>query len=307
MHLASHCPCCGTVSETIDHLFVSSPVASAVWDHFGRQFGILPNGARGVSSSLMSWVLSHRWVSLNHIRVIVPVVILWCIWYARNKAKFEGVAMRAQYVIWQVGNLIARLGDANSLFRSFRGDEDCVWARRQGPPGLRRRPLLVAWDRPPPLMVKLNTDACVKSSRACCGGLARSCEGKVIFAFYKEFGEANVLLVEDLALLWGLQLCLDRGLLGFAAEVDSKTLVLLVKSGTLAPWPLCNTLRKIRSLISSSGASLSHAFRQANMAADTLASSRLGADVIFHSEEPLPARVKRVLMLDRQAVPYIRR
>ena len=32
-------------------------------------------------------------------------------------------------------------------------------------------------------------------------------EGKLIFAFYKEFGEVDVLTTESLALLHGLQLC----------------------------------------------------------------------------------------------------
>lgn len=71
-----------------------------------------------------------------------------------------------------------------------------------------------------------------------------SYERKVIFAFYKEFGEAHVLLAEVLALMSGLILCLKRGIIGFVAEIDSKALVLMVKSEVLARWPLCNILKK---------------------------------------------------------------
>lgn len=73
-------------------------------------------------------------------------------------------------------------------------------------------------------------DASVHAFRVTGGGLLRTFEGKLIFAFYKEFGDVDVLLAEALTLVAGLQCCYDRNIKGFLAEVDSGSLVYLVNS-----------------------------------------------------------------------------
>ena len=85
--LGSRCSCCERARETVGHLFGSGPVASVVWGHFGKQFGVMQRGFHAVPSLLLSWFLSHQLVTANHIRVIVPVASLWFIWRARNHAR----------------------------------------------------------------------------------------------------------------------------------------------------------------------------------------------------------------------------
>ncbi|CDP18963.1 unnamed protein product [Coffea canephora] len=85
-------------------------------------------------------------------------------------------------------------------------------------PGRRRRPRLVVWAKPPSQCLKLNTDASVTAVGAFGGGVVRSSAGKVIFAFYKEFGEVHsVVHAEALALLTGLLHCQERRLAGVKA------------------------------------------------------------------------------------------
>nr|XP_027124187.1 uncharacterized protein LOC113740870 [Coffea arabica] len=303
--LGSRCSCCERARETVGHLFGSGPVASVVWGHFGKQFGVMQRGFHAVPSLLLSWFLSHQLVTANHIRVIVPVASLWFIWRARNHAHFEGSRMSAERIIGQVGNLIEQLGDAQKLGRAFRGDGDCVWAKgRQVVAG--RSPSLVAWVKPPTQYLKLNTDASVTSAGAFGGGVVRSSEGKVIFAFYKEFGEVSVVHAEALALLAGLHYCQERHFTGVRAESDSDTLVRMISSGALANWPLCNVLRKLRCLLANLGATVSHVYREANMVADAMASAQLGHEVVYNGEEAMPRRIKALLRLDRLAVPYVR-
>ncbi|XP_027171647.1 uncharacterized protein LOC113771242 [Coffea eugenioides] len=254
---------------------------------------------------LMSWFLSHRMVNENHIRVIIPMVALWFIWRARNHTRFEGSRMSAESIIWQVGNLIEQLGDSQKLGRLFRGDGDCVWARGRRAAAV-RRPYLVAWVKPLAHYLKLNTDASVTATGAFGGGVVRSNEGKMIFAFYKEFGEASVVHAEALALLAGLTYCQERHLTGVRVESDSEALVRMVASEALACWPLCNALRRIRSILTNLEATLSHVYRQANMVADAIASAHLGHDVLYNEEASLPRRIKVLLGLDRLGVPYIR-
>ncbi|XP_071939022.1 uncharacterized protein [Coffea arabica] len=306
LRLASKCYCCGLAPETGDHLFVSGPLASRVWRHFSCRFGLVLQGS-GVASRLSCWLFSHRFVSQNHIRVILPLLILWFIWKGRNKARFEGMSMSSDQVTNQVCALVEQLG-RGGLFKLefFKGDTDCDWVKF----GKAKNKLIqlraFSWVKPTGQAVKLNTDASVVSGRSSGGGVVRSGEGNLVFAFYKEFGEQDVLSSEALALLEGLRYCQDNNLTGVIAEVDSSTLVHLVSVKMTAGWPLCNTIRHIRCLVAKLGVSLVHTFREANAVADALASSDLRTDARFFSERALPSKVRALLQLDRLSTPYVR-
>lgn len=69
------------------------------------------------------------------------------------------------------------------------------------------KPTVVKWHKPEGGYFKLNTDASVCDKRASGGDLLRDHNGKLIFAFYKEFGEMDIIQGECSALLYGLQLC----------------------------------------------------------------------------------------------------
>ena len=84
---------------------------------------------------------------------------------------------------------------------------------------------LVNWSKPVSSQLKLNMGASVRNGRAFRSWLLRDHEGKMIFAFYKEFSEEDVLMAECLSLLHGLQLCLRRNLDSFQVEVNSQVLV----------------------------------------------------------------------------------
>ena len=86
----------------------------------------------------------------------------------------------------------------------------------------------MSWKRPPAHHVKLNTDASVSHNRAFGGGLLRDFAGRLIFVYYKEFGEMDVLLAESSSLLHGLQLCKELDMGPLLVEVDSKSLVSLI-------------------------------------------------------------------------------
>ncbi|XP_027158457.1 uncharacterized protein LOC113760083 [Coffea eugenioides] len=202
--------------------------------------------------------------------------------------------------------LTGPLGRANKLRRShFTGDADCDLLQLIKAPPRRRTPCVIAWEKPPPGLLKFNSDASVNHGRATSGGLVRDCQG-LIFAFYKEFGEQDVLEAESMALLFGLQLCLQRGFRPSLVEVDSKALVQLVVSGVIAKWPLCNILRKVRGLLEGFSAFISHIFREANSPADRLAAiGAVGVRVYDHVQQ-LPAIVRASLILDSRGVPGVR-
>ena len=165
---------------------------------------------------------------------------------------------------------------------------------------------MIAWEKPPLGLLKFNSDASVNHGRATGGGLVRDCQGKLIFTFYKEFREQDVLEAESMALLFGLQLCLQRGFRPSLVEMDSKALVQLVVSGVIAKWPLCNILRKVRGLLEGFSASISHIFREANSPADRLAAIRAVGVRVYDHVQQLPALVRASLILDSRGVPGVR-
>mgnify|MGYP004712039921 CR=1 FL=1 len=124
--------------------------------------------------------------------------------------------------------------------------------------GVWRLPTLVGWSGADGQDQERSADGSGAWWGAFGGGVVRSSEGRVIFAFYKEFGEVRALHAEALALLSGLVYCKDRAVAGVWAESDSAVLVRLIASGGPASWPLCNVLRKIRFLLQELGGSLGH-------------------------------------------------
>ena len=88
--------------------------------------------------------------------------------------------------------------------------------------------------------------------------MVRDCEGKLVFAGYKEFGDVEVLVAKVLALLVSLRMCAKHGFARFLIKVDSRLLTHLVSSRSAGKWPLCNALHQIRYWLKELWASLGH-------------------------------------------------
>nr|XP_027093693.1 uncharacterized protein LOC113714094 [Coffea arabica] len=260
-----------------------------------------------MASVFVSWHFTSVSSAKDHIRVVMPIVVCWFLWLARNQERYQGLRWEVCKILREVDYFLEQLGRAGKLRRvHFTGDGDCELLRSIKVSPRRRIPCAVAWEKPPLGLLKLNSDASVNCGRASGGGLLRDSQGKLIFAFYKEFGDQAVLEAESMALLCGLQLCHQRGLCPSLVEVDSKALVQLVGSGVIAKWPLCNTLRKVRDLLQGFSASFSHIFREANSSADRLAAIGAGGTRVYDQFQQLPALVRASIILDARGVPGVR-
>nr|XP_027071886.1 uncharacterized protein LOC113696707 [Coffea arabica] len=293
--------------ESLNHLFLKGPVASRVWEHFGRRFGILDVVRYSLASVWMSWFDSVSPGQVDHIRTVVPTLILWSLWKLRNHARFENLAFSAQQVIVMVNVFVDQLGAARILNAThFRGDGNNPWAAWVGRQARRVECRTVSWQRPSPHYYKLNTDASVYQGRALGGGLLRNMDGNLVFAFYKEFGESDVLMAESLSLMHDLLLCSERQAQNLLVEVDSETLVRLLLSRMVGRWPLCNVLRRIHGLLFDSSSSIRHVYREINGTTDSLAGLRLPQDTFFPSYLHLPLSVRTSLLLDSRSFPHVR-
>ena len=90
---------------------------------------------------------------------------------------------------------------------------------------------LVRWVRPPHDVLKLNTDGYSKGNPGVSGegGVLRDERGKLLLDFSCHFGLATSMQPEARALLFGVELCLQRGFGQFEVELDSLILVLFFK------------------------------------------------------------------------------
>ena len=66
--------------------------------------------------------------------------------------------------------------------------------------------IAVCWNKLPLGLFNLNADASVILGKASGGDVLRDHDGKLVFAFFKEFGEQDVLMAKSSSLLYGLQL-----------------------------------------------------------------------------------------------------
>ncbi|XP_027156871.1 uncharacterized protein LOC113758040 [Coffea eugenioides] len=299
--LVSKCDCCGDSAESLHHIFLQGRLASAVWQHFFLACGIPWGSFSCVSSLLVVWFQSSGNGRLNHVRCAIPVVVLWFMWRSRNDARFGNIPSAYSKVIFDVNGWLVATGAARMLNRfQLEGDTDTYFAPYfRIKPGKSLRPKAISWMKPPRGSIKLNTDASVTNGLAKGGGVIRDFEGKMLGAFYKEFGECEVVHAEGLALLTGLQWCVETGLSGILVEVDSLALARLVTSQSVGKWPLCSVLSQIRLLLGKVNGAISHIYREANAVADSLAALSLESSwVTFQSHQQLPSRARSLIHLD---------
>ncbi|XP_071928034.1 uncharacterized protein [Coffea arabica] len=228
-------------------------------------------------------------------------------WESRNLARFQAGIFTPTQVISQIEEFLGQMGRARAFARpSFAGDWDCPWASLCNPTRRDMGTMLVSWEKPPTGWLKLNSDASVINGKAAGGGVLRDHWGRVVWAYYKEFGDLDVLAAEAQSLLFSLQLCVERGVSSLIVESDSRVLVQLVGSKALSKWPLCTVLREITHHIGRLEATLLHVFREANAVADALASLQLGEHRLFESLTALPSKARGEARLDCHGVPRIR-
>lgn len=137
--------------------------------------------------------------------------------------------------------------------------------------------------------------------------MVRDAVGDLVFTFYKEFGQVDVLIAEALCLQAGLKLCLAQSMGHLTVEVDAKSLVQLVNSNVLAKWPLCRIIQNIWMLIKEMHATLNFIYWEGSLVAVALVSVRLGLGVVFTEFYQLPPTARASCQFDKGSLPHFRR
>ncbi|XP_070035218.1 uncharacterized protein [Nicotiana tomentosiformis] len=114
--------------ESIEHIFVTSSIASKVWNLF--------MGATGITVQLiqLKQIIRHWWYAqccpkLKPLFQAVPVIITWELWKRRNASKHGGL-VSTNRVIHEINRTLHQLARVSSLGFCVRDDEgDVVYAR----------------------------------------------------------------------------------------------------------------------------------------------------------------------------------
>ncbi|PNX74720.1 ribonuclease H, partial [Trifolium pratense] len=139
-------------------------------------------------------------------------------------------------------------------------------------------PRQVSWSRPAEGTICLNVDGSLLGSpqTAGFGGLIRNNVGAFLEGFYGTASQSNILYVEIMAVLHGLELCWNKGFRDVVCFSDSLLTVKLIKEGVSNCHSLANEVHIIRQLLGRVWrVVIDHTLREDNKCADLLA--KLGA------------------------------
>ncbi|KAL0356478.1 UNVERIFIED_CONTAM: putative ribonuclease H protein [Sesamum radiatum] len=243
IQLASKCTCCNNI-ETLSHVFLDGPEISKVWEFFARKLNVILPSTKNITLFFSYWRFSS--IGKNHIRTILPMLILWFCWLERNDSKHRGLKFNSDRIIWKVHQFIQTIGRTKAASSvNWRGDSNLAYC--MGFPTCVKRKtnlMTVKWYKPDRGWIKINTDGASKGNPgpAGAGGIARDEKGMPIFAFYEFIGEATNMYAEVYGLFKALQICQTENIHRLWIEVDAVNLIRLIKEPSKGHWSLQNML-----------------------------------------------------------------
>ncbi|XP_075095164.1 uncharacterized protein LOC142173466 [Nicotiana tabacum] len=178
--------------ESIEHIFVTSPTASKVWNLF--------MGAAGISVQLiqLKQIVRHWWYAkccpkLKPLFQAVPTIITWEIWKRRNASKHGGL-VSTNRVIHEINRTLHQLARVR-----------------------------VTWQFPFHGWYKCNADGASKGNPgpSSLGFCVRDDEGDVVYARAVDLGVTTNVVAEAKAILQGLEYCVEHDLHPLILETDS--------------------------------------------------------------------------------------
>ncbi|KAL2228320.1 UNVERIFIED_CONTAM: putative ribonuclease H protein [Sesamum indicum] len=247
----------------------------------------------------------------NHIRMIVPMLILWFGWLERNVVKHRNKSFNSERIKWKVHqHIVTTFKSKTTKFINWKGDR--YVAKSMGfelGSSYKPKTKIIKWTKPEPGWVKINTDGASKGNpgRAGAGGIARDEEGATTFAFYEILGETNNTFTEVFALFKALQLCRADNITWIWIEVDGNCILHLVQQSEKAHWFLKHMLTHICLMLKKVEYKITHIYREGNKAADYLANlaCSTNSSKLLKGKE-LQGQLVGIIECDRQGIPYIR-
>ena len=123
------------------------------------------------------------------------------------------------------------------------------------------------------------------------------------------FGATSSLHAETLALLTGLRICVQKGVIDVSIQLDSLVLVGILQRRLQCPWHICGEVWQIWNLVRDPSR-FSHCFREANKVADALANVGVAhphqAVQLYEHWSDWPRLARGGVSLDSMGFPSLR-
>ncbi|KAH9716124.1 reverse transcriptase domain-containing protein [Citrus sinensis] len=157
-------------------------------------------------------------------------------------------------------------------------------------------------------ILSLNTDGAKKGfGQTGAGGLLRDFNGNWIMGFIVNLGTCSVLSAELWGLLHGLRMAWEYGFRRIQVGVDNKSVVHLVTMASVPDNENATLIKAIRDLLERDwSVQLKHVYREANYAADFLASYSLNSPIGFHVLLSPPPEIVGLICKDAYGVAHSR-
>uniref|UniRef100_A0A6N2MJJ3 Reverse transcriptase domain-containing protein n=1 Tax=Salix viminalis TaxID=40686 RepID=A0A6N2MJJ3_SALVM len=203
---------------------VSDSGVSPVWNFFDAMFSVSLFVDGSIRHWLSAWFFSGDYISAGHIRIILPLFVLWFIWLERNDAKYRNTSFYPDRIRWKYQGKIFQLFQAGLLKRShWKGDMKleslfgCHYVLEQV-----YSPKIVRWIKPKEHCFKLNVDGSFQGNNVVAGGVG--------------ILPKSALHAEILTLYHGLTICKDRGIGRLWIEMDALSVINLVQNYCIGSW-----------------------------------------------------------------------
>ncbi|KAK4397252.1 hypothetical protein Sango_1561800 [Sesamum angolense] len=188
------------------------------------------------------WKLSSPYLTRGHIRLLIPLLVLWCIWRLRNEAKYDGAMFSPTIIIRRVFGYLWRLQRAKRL-QAKHWTGDLLVAKR-----------LHFYYRAP----QCNCD------------LIRDSRGHMIKAYFEFLGAQTNAYAGLYAVIRGLRIAREEGGTNVWVELDSMVVLHIIKKEE-GDWKVQHLLTKLRQFKWQMIILFTHVLREANKPADLLA------------------------------------
>lgn len=179
-----------------------------VWNWYSALFQVTIREDDNCLQRFKAWINSSQHVVKGHIRILLPMLIGWFSWKARNDSKFNNQAIRIIHKIqtWLFNMHLAR------PFKIWLWGGDLQLAHSwqiQFVASIVGRSVALIWHKPPAGFIKINSDGAFnqRNGKAAVGGLIRDEDGRIIEAYQIYLGNSSVLKAELHGIWKGLALC----------------------------------------------------------------------------------------------------
>lgn len=184
---------------------------------------------------------------------MLPCLILWNIWKARNLFKFTEVPMTVNSILLSVKLDVSQMHKASDMVLSTEKVDPELLKWFDINPHVEKAStlIIVRWIAPPYNWVKLNCDGASKGNpgHSAAGGLIRNCDGNLICAYTTYYGVHTSIWAEAKAVLDGLLIVQSKSLTHVWIEVDSVLVAQMIQGKCAVPWNVQYLLRQIHALL----------------------------------------------------------